>query len=185
LEAEKQSKGPVKRLNPNQVREQEEIAKQQAHLQSLNDEISYLKEQNQKKEEDITYLKQLKTRTDDIKDLQYQLNYARKTNKNLQDDYDLLNEKYKKDKEMLESMVSELNTEIVAAQTKMKDLQDFFDRHEEIMATERKNNIEMIKDTNKAKDELEAKLRKQLDKTQIELETIKSEFNVKMQKIQL
>lgn len=67
----------------------------------------------------------------------------------------------------------------------MKDLQDFFDRHEEIMATERKNNIEMIKDTNKAKDELEAKLRKQLDKTQIELETIKSEFNVKMQKIQL
>lgn len=185
MEAEKQSKGPVKRLNPNQVREQEEIAKQQAHLQSLNDEISYLKEQNQKKEEDITYLKQLKTRTDDIKDLQYQLNYARKTNKNLQDDYDLLNEKYKKDKEMLESMVSELNTEIVAAQTKMKDLQDFFDRHEEIMATERKNNIEMIKDTNKAKDELEAKLRKQLDKTQIELETIKSEFNVKMQKIQL
>lgn len=60
-------------------------------------------------------MKQLKTRTDDIKDLQYQLNYARKTNKNLQDDYDLLNEKYKKDKEMLESMVSELNTEIVAA----------------------------------------------------------------------
>ena len=53
------------------------------------------------------------------------------------------------------------------------------------MALERKNNIEMIKDTNRQKEELEAKLKKQLDKTQIELETIKSEFNVKMQKIRL
>jgi hypothetical protein len=40
-------------------------------------------------------------------------------------------------------------------------------------------------ETNKAKEELEAKLRKELEKTTIELETIKSEFNVKMQKIRL
>lgn len=43
----------------------------------------------------------------------------------------------------------------------------------------------MIKETNKQKEELEAKLSKQLDLTMIELETIKSEFNVKMQKIRL
>ena len=48
------------------------------------------------------------------------------------------------------------------------------------MAAERKSNIEMIRDTNKVKEETEAKLKKTLDKTVIELETIKSEFNVKM-----
>jgi hypothetical protein len=45
--------------------------------------------------------------------------------------------------------------------------------------------VEMIKETNRQKEELEAKLSKQLDLTMIELETIKSEFNVKMQKIRL
>lgn len=53
------------------------------------------------------------------------------------------------------------------------------------MAQERKANIELIKETNRQKEETEAKLSKQLDKTVIELETIKSEFNVKMQKIRL
>ncbi len=53
------------------------------------------------------------------------------------------------------------------------------------MAAERKSNIEMIRDTNKAKEDTEAKLNKTLDKTVIELETLKSEFNVKMQKIRL
>jgi hypothetical protein len=48
------------------------------------------------------------------------------------------------------------------------------------MAAERKSNIEMIRDTNKAKEDTEAKLNKTLDKTVIELETLKSEFNVKM-----
>jgi len=67
----------------------------------------------------------------------------------------------------------------------VKMLQDFYDRHEEIMAQERRANVEMIKETNKQKEELEAKLSKQLDLTMIELETIKSEFNVKMQKIRL
>ena len=77
-------------------------------------------------------------------------------------------------------MVNETNSKILGQQDKVKELQDFFDRHEEIMALERKQNIEMIKDTNKQKEDMEAKLRKQLEKTVIELETIKSEFNVKM-----
>lgn len=82
-------------------------------------------------------------------------------------------------------MVANLNGKLVGAQEKMKDLQDFYDRHEEIMAKERKTYLEMIKDTNNSKEELEARLCKQLDQTTIELETIKSEFNVKMQKIKL
>lgn len=82
-------------------------------------------------------------------------------------------------------MVNDTNTKILNQQDKLKELQDFFDRHDEIMAQERKQNVEMIRDTNKQKEEMEAKLRKQLDKTVIELETIKSEFNVKMQKIRL
>lgn len=50
---------------------------------------------------------------------------------------------------MLETMVEKLNIKVVGAQEKMKDLQDFFDRHDEIMAKERRSNIEMIKDTNR------------------------------------
>jgi len=45
----------------------------------------------------------------------------------------------------------------------MKDLQDFYDRHEEIMAKERKTYLDMIKDTNNSKEELEARLNKSLD----------------------
>lgn len=67
----------------------------------------------------------------------------------------------------------------------MKDLQDFFERHDEIMSKERKASMEMIKDANKAKDAIEAKLRKQLDKVKLELETINAEFTIKMQKIRL
>ena len=110
----------------------------------------------------------------------YQLTFSRNANKKLKEDYDLLNEKFKKEKIILEQMVSDTNSKILGQQDKLKQLQDFFDRHEEIMAAERKSNIEMIRDTNKVKEETEAKLKKTLDKTVIELETIKSEFNVKM-----
>ena len=67
----------------------------------------------------------------------------------------------------------------------MKQLQDFFDRHDEIMAAERKHNVELVMETNRQKEELQARMKKDLEKTTIELETIKSEFNVKMQKIRL
>ena len=40
-------------------------------------------------------------------------------------------------------------------------------------------------ETNRQKEELQARMKKDLEKTTIELETIKSEFNVKMQKIRL
>jgi hypothetical protein len=53
------------------------------------------------------------------------------------------------------------------------------------MAAERKHNVELVMETNRQKEELQARMKKDLEKTTIELETIKSEFNVKMQKIRL
>lgn len=40
--------------------------------------------------------------------------------------------------------------------------------------------MELVRDANKSKEETKAKLSKQLDKTVLELETIKAEFNIKM-----
>jgi len=57
LEAEKTTKGPVKRLNPNQQKEQEELAKQAEREKNFKEQIAYLTEQKNKQEEDIAFLK--------------------------------------------------------------------------------------------------------------------------------
>lgn len=66
-------------------------------------------EQNNKKDESIEYLKHLKTRDDATADAIYQLKFSRQGNKNIQENYDLLQEKYQKEKDMLEAMVTDLN----------------------------------------------------------------------------
>ena len=120
-----------------------------------------------------------------MKDLTYQLNFSRNVNKLLKEDIDLINEKLKKEKDAYETMLDNSNKQILAQSEKFKELQDFFDRHEEIMVLERNQNMELVRDANKSKEETKAKLSKQLDKTVLELETIKSEFNIKMQRIRL
>ena len=64
-------------------------------------------------------------------------------------------------------------------------MQDFFNRYDTIIQQERKANFESIKEINERKEEIERNLKKQLDNTTSELETLKSEFNVKMQRIKL
>ena len=43
----------------------------------------------------------------------YQLTFSRNANKKLKEDYDLLNEKFKKEKIILEQMVSDTNSKII------------------------------------------------------------------------
>ncbi len=78
-----------------------------------------------------------------------------------------------------------MKKELLDNQEKNKELLDFYNRYDTIIQQERKANIESIKEINDRKEEVERKLKKQLDNTTSELETLKSEFNVKMQKIKL
>lgn len=86
---------------------------------------------------------------------------------------------------MQEQIIKGMKQELLENQEKNKELLDFYNRYDTIIQQERKANIESIKEINDRKEEIERNLRKQLDNTTSELETLKSEFNVKMQKIKL
>lgn len=73
-----------------------------------------------------------------------------------------------------------MKQELLENQEKNKELLDFYNRYDTIIQQERKSNIESIKEINDRKEELERNLKKQIDNTTSELETLKSEFNVKM-----
>lgn len=94
-------------------------------------------------------------------------------------------EKSNKHNQMQEQIINGIKKELLDNQEKNKELQDFYNRYDTIIQQERKSNIESIKEINDRKEEVERNLRKQLDNTTSELETLKSEFNVKMQKIKL
>ncbi len=94
-------------------------------------------------------------------------------------------EKSNKHNQMQEQIIKGIKKELLDNQEKNKELQDFYNRYDTIIQQERKSNIESIKEINDRKEEVERNLRKQLDNTTSELETLKSEFNVKMQKIKL
>ena len=86
---------------------------------------------------------------------------------------------------MQEQIIAGFKKELLDNQEKSKELQDFFNRYDTIIQQERKANFESIKEINERKEEIERNLKKQLDNTTSELETLKSEFNVKMQRIKL
>ena len=136
-------------------------------------------------EDEVEYLKQQRPNAQSITDLQTQLKFSRQAFNQIKEDYDQQMEKSLKQHQMQEQIIAGFKKELLDNQEKSKELQDFFNRYDTIIQQERKANFESIKEINERKEEIERNLKKQLDNTTSELETLKSEFNVKMQRIKL
>ena len=81
-----------------------------------------------------------------------------------------------KDREMLDQIISNQRKDAVDQIDKVRHLNDFYERHEEIMSQERRDAAQQIKMLNDEKDEIERNLKKQLDATQTELDSLQSEI---------
>ena len=82
-------------------------------------------------------------------------------------------------------MVAELKEDQKDTIVKLKKLQDFHDKYDEILQAEKTESQSMQKKLNDEKDAIERKLTKELDESQTALETLNGEFKVKMMKITL
>jgi len=97
-------------------------------------------------------------------------------NSKLRDDYELLEERFKKQTKMNDDFVAELKVDIKKTTALNKELQDFKDRYDVILQEERSDKQKQWIKLNEEKDEIERNLKKQLDSTKRELEELQGEF---------
>ncbi len=106
-------------------------------------------------------------------------------NSKLRDDYEILEERFKKHSKMNDDFVQELKVDIKKTNDLNKELQDFKDKFDVVLQEERSEKMKMLIKLNEEREEMERNLKKQLDTTKRELEELQGEFQVKMMKIKL
>ena len=94
----------------------------------------------------------------------------------MRDDYEMLEERFKKQNKMNESIVAELKADLKKIGETNKSLQDFKDKYETILQDERQDKQKMLIKLNEEREEMERTLKKQLDSTKTELEELQGEF---------
>lgn len=106
-------------------------------------------------------------------------------NSKLRDDYEILEERFKKHSKMNDDFVTELKVDIKKTHDVNKELQEFKDKFDVVLQDERSDKQKMLIKLNEEREEMERNLKKQLDTTKRELEELQGEFQVKMMKIKL
>lgn len=114
-----------------------------------------------------------------------QLATSHELNSRMRDDYEMLEERFKKHSKMNEGIVAELKADLKKIGETNKSLQDFKDKYDTVLQDERTDKQKMLIKLNEERDEMERTLKKQLDSTKTELEELQGEFQVKMMKIKL
>ena len=89
---------------------------------------------------------------------------------------EILKKGREKDRDMLDQIIANQRKDATDQIEKVRHLNDFYERHEEIMSSERKDAAQQIRMLNDEKDEIEKNLKKQLDATQTELDSLQSEI---------
>ena len=114
-----------------------------------------------------------------------EMGVTREANAQLKEDYEILEERFKKNQTLNENLVNDLKDDQKGTIVKLKKLQEFFDKYDTILQEERNAAQSMQKQLNDDKDKIERTLTKELDESQTELATLKGEFKVKMMRITL
>ena len=117
--------------------------------------------------------------------MNHELGVSREANATLKEEYEILEERFKKHSKMIEDQNSDLENDLKNMATKCKKLQDFYDKHDAILQEERSSSQKQIIQLSKDKDDLERHYKKELDVKTTALETLEGEFQVKMMKIRL
>lgn len=93
-------------------------------------------------------------------------------NSKLRDDYEILEERFKKHSKMNDDFVQELKVDIKKTNDLNKELQDFKDKFDVVLQEERSEKMKMLIKLNEEREEMERNLKKQLDTTKRELEEL-------------
>ena len=112
--------------------------------------------------------------------MQHELNVGREANSTLKEEYEILEERFRKATRMSEDQISELEKDLKKMAGKVKTLQDFYDKHDAILQEERNSSNAEIKQLRDEKDELTRKFTKELDEKTMALETLEGTQKVKM-----
>ena len=112
--------------------------------------------------------------------MQHELNVGREANSTLKEEYEILEERFRKATRMSEDQISELEKDLKKMAGKVKTLQDFYDKHDAILQDERNSSNAEIKQLRDEKDELTRKFTKELDEKTMALETLEGTQKVKM-----
>ena len=117
--------------------------------------------------------------------MNHELGVSREANGALKEEYEILEERFKKHSKMIEDQNTDLEKDLKNMAAKCKKLQDFYDKHDSILQEERSSTQKQIIGLMKEKDDLERHYKKELDVKTTALETLEGEFQVKMMKIRL
>ena len=93
-------------------------------------------------------------------------------NSKLRDDYEILEERFKKHSKMNDDFVQELKVDIKKTSDLNKELQEFKDKFDVVLQEERSEKMKMLIKLNEEREEMERNLKKQLDTTKRELEEL-------------
>ena len=93
-------------------------------------------------------------------------------NSKLRDDYEILEERFKKHSKMNDDFVQELKADIKKTSDLNKELQEFKDKFDVVLQEERSEKMKMLIKLNEEREEMERNLKKQLDTTKRELEEL-------------
>lgn len=88
-------------------------------------------------------------------DFRNQLTFNRNATAKIKEDYEIMEDRNSKSKEMYEKLVANLREELHGVKINQKELQDFYDRYDVIIQDERKNNINQIREINDQRDKIE------------------------------
>lgn len=105
-----------------------------------------------------------------------QIKVSSELNSAMKEDYDMLNEQFRKHSRLQEDQLAETAKDLKNMAGKNKKLQEFFDKHDTILnEREAELQAQIIKIRNE-KDDLERNLQKDLDEKKTQLETLQGEF---------